>query len=107
MLKRLIFFIAFALCLAPVFAADKSAERASEHFLFLYDPTHMTAAEVDEAGRRAEAALKAVAPLFPSVHYNDKITLRLDAEFRGATGYAAPGGKSGKSEKDFIGLRYA
>jgi hypothetical protein len=107
MLKRFTLFLFIGmLSLAPVFGADNSAERTSEHFLFLYDPTHMTPAQVDEAGRQAEAALKDVAPLFPNVHYTDRITMRLDAEFRGATGYAAPGGKSGKSDKDYIGLRY-
>jgi hypothetical protein len=82
------------------------AERKSEHFRFLYDPTRLSPAKVEEVVREAEASFKEIAALFPEVTYTEPIVIRLDARFRGATGYAAPGGKSGKGKFDVIGLRF-
>ncbi len=81
----------------------KVATLNSERFHFLYDPARMTAAQAEAASQEAEAAWKDLAPLFPDVRPSRRITLRLDARFRGATGYATPQ----KSGPDAIGIRYA
>ncbi|MBW3624538.1 MAG: hypothetical protein KY468_14120 [Armatimonadetes bacterium] len=84
----------------------ESAELKTEHFRFLYDPRRMSDGRVKEAAREAVVSFKEVAALFPEVRYTEPITIRLDARFRGATGYATPGGVSGKGKRDAIGIRY-
>jgi hypothetical protein len=114
--KSLLSALALALTLATIScapprpaaaaASPDEAEAKTEHFRFLYDPNRLTSVQVGNAETLAETAFKDVSSQFPNVRYSEPILIRLNAHFRGATGYAAPGGASGKGKVDFIGLRY-
>ncbi len=107
--RCLLFFIGLLLSSHAAFPAspDSVKEKRSEHFRFLYNPDRLKEPQVSGAVTDAESAYKTLQGLFPYVHYTEPINIRLDAEFRGATGYAAPGGIKRKGTRDSIGLRYA
>jgi hypothetical protein len=107
-LKRFYGILALGILLACAASAALAsvAERSTDHFRFLYDPDRLTKDQAIEAGEIAEKAFADVSKRFPNVKYDNRIVIRLDAHFRGATGYAAPGGISGKGKIDAIGLRY-